>query len=206
MPKGAIIGNASWGTALGITLARKEIRTKLWARNQETAEKLNQARENTTYLRGFPFPPQLSATDSIEEVMDRADLVILAVPSQSMRHNIRMVKDYLNDSMLIVSATKGLEVGSGKRMSQVIAEEIDTRFHPNICVLSGPNMAREVAKGLPSVTVVAAYNAAVAERAKQLINSNDFSVFTSTDVIGVELGGSTKECYYLGRWHDRWIR
>jgi glycerol-3-phosphate dehydrogenase (NAD(P)+) len=198
MPKAAIIGNASWGTALGIILARKGIRAELWTRNQETAEKLNQAKENTAYLRGFPFPSHLSATASMKEAMDRADLVILAVPSQSMRHNIRQVKDYLNDSTLIVSATKGLEVGSGKRMSQVIAEEIDARFHPNICVLSGPNMAREVAKGLLSVTVVAAYDAAVAERAKQLINSNEFNVFTSTDVVGVELGGALKNVISLG--------
>jgi len=198
MPKVAIIGNASWGTALGIILARKGIRVELWTRNQETAEKLNQARENTTYLRGFRFPSHLSATDSIAEAMDKADLAILAVPSQSMRHNIRQVKDYLNDSTLIVSAAKGLEVGSGERMSQVIAEEIDARFHPNICVLSGPNMAREAAQGLLSVTVVAAYDAAVAERAKQLINSNNFYVFTSTDVVGVELGGALKNVISLG--------
>jgi len=198
MPKAAIIGNGSWGTALGIILARKGIRVKLWARNHETAEKLNQVGENTTYLRGFRFPPGLSATNSIEEVMDEADLVIFAVPSQSMRDNIRQVKDYLNDSTLIVSATKGLEVGSGKRMSQVIAEEINAHLHPSICVLSGPNMAREAAQGLLSVTVVAAYDAAVAERAKQLINSNHFFVFTSTDVIGVELGGALKNVIALG--------
>jgi len=199
MPKAAIIGSASWGTALGITLARKGTLVKLWTRNKETAEKLNQARENTTYLPGFRFPSRLSATNSMEEAMDKADLVIFAVPAQSMRRNVREVSHYLNNSSLIISATKGLEVGSGKRMSQVIAEEVDARLQlSNICVLSGPNMAQEAAQGLLSVTVIAAPNVAVAEKAKRLINSNHFYVFTSTDVIGVELGGALKNVITLG--------
>jgi glycerol-3-phosphate dehydrogenase (NAD(P)+) len=115
-----------------------------------------------------------------------------------MRANVRQVRDHLKESSLIVSATKGLEVGSGKRMSQIIAEELDAQFHPNICVLSGPNIAHEAAQGLLSVTVVAAHDAAVAERAKDLINSNQFHVFTSTDMIGVELGGALKNVITLG--------
>ena len=198
MSKVAIIGSASWGTALGVILARRGIWVKLWARDKETADKLNLARENVTYLPGPKFPSRLSATSSLEEAMEGADGVILAVPSGTMRSNIKQVRDYLNDSSLIVSAAKGLEVGSGKRMSQVIAEEIDARFHNNICVLSGPNIAREAAQGLLSVTVIAARDAAVAERAKQLINSNQFYVFTSTDVIGVELGGALKNVITLG--------
>jgi glycerol-3-phosphate dehydrogenase (NAD(P)+) len=198
MPKAAIVGNASWGTALGMILARKGIDVKLWTRDQETADKLNQSKENTTYLPGLPFPPGLSATHSAEEALGEADIVIFAVPSESMRRNVRQVKDYLPDSALIVSATKGLEMDSGKRMSQVIAEEIDARLHHNICALSGPNMAREAAEGLLSVTVIAAADVAVAERAQQFMNSNNFYIFTTTDVTGVELGGALKNVIGLG--------
>ena len=198
MSKVAIIGCASWGTALGITLARNGTTVNLWARNQETANKFNEAQENVTYLPGFRFPDHLSATGSVEEAMDNADMVILAIPSQTMRRNIGEIKDYLDDSKLIVSASKGLEIGSGKRMSEVIAEEIDGRLHPNICVLSGPNMARETAQGLLSATTVAAHDTAAAQRAQALINSDSFYVSTSTDVVGVELGGALKNVIALG--------
>ena len=198
MPKAAIIGNGSWGTALAIILARKGHAVRLWTRDEETANKLNQARENVTYLPGFPFPPRLTATQSLEEATDKADLIILAVPSDTMRRNVRQLKVCLNDAPLVASATKGLEVGSGKRMSQVIAEELDPDLHPNICVVSGPNMAKEAAQGLLSVTVVAARDVALAERTQQLLNSNNFYVFTSTDMIGVELGGALKNVISLG--------
>lgn len=198
MPRAAIIGNGSWGTTLGIILARKEVNVKLWARDQETADKFNQTRENSTYLPGFQFPPLLSATHSLEEATDKADIVILAVPSDTMRRNVRLLRDYVSDTMIVASAAKGLEIGSGKRMSQVISEEIDHRFHSRICAISGPNMAKEAAQGLLSVTVVAARDVAVAEKVQQILNSDNFYVFTSTDLIGVELGGSLKNVIALG--------
>jgi glycerol-3-phosphate dehydrogenase (NAD(P)+) len=198
MAKAAVIGNGSWGTALAVILARKGTHVKLWTRDQETADRFNQARENVTYLPGFQFPPRLSATNSLEEATDGTDLIIVAVPSDTMRRNVRQLKDHLSDSVLIASATKGLEVGSGKRMSQVIAEEVDPHHHPNICVISGPNMAKEAAQGQLSVTVVAARDLAVAEAAQQLLNSDNFYVFTSTDVIGVEVGGALKNVISLG--------
>jgi len=198
MPKAAIIGSGSWGTALGIILARKGTDTKLWTRDQETADNLNQARENVKYLPGAPFPPRLSTTSSLDEATDKADLIILAVPSDTMRRNTRQLKGHLHGSVLLASATKGLEVGSGKRMSQVIAEEIDPSLQSNICVISGPNMAKEAAQGQLSVTILAARDAAVAEKAQQMLNSNDFYVFTSTDLIGTELGGALKNVISLG--------
>lgn len=198
MPKAAVIGSASWGTALAMVLARKGIQVKLWTRDKESANELNQAKENAHYLPGCRFPPRLTATDSIEEAMDKVDLAILAVPSETMRHNVRLMRDYIPDSAILVSASKGLEVSSGKRMTQVIAEELDPRHHGRICVLSGPNMAKEAAQGLLSVTVVACRDINVAEKAQQIVNSNNFYVFTSTDVIGVELGGALKNVITLG--------
>jgi len=115
-----------------------------------------------------------------------------------MRENIKLVGDYLNRSMLVVSVAKGLEIGSNKRMSQVIAEEIDPRFWSNICVLSGPNLSREVLHDLPAATVVAAEDEAVARIAQKLLVTPNLCVYTNTDVIGVELGGALKNIIALG--------
>jgi glycerol-3-phosphate dehydrogenase (NAD(P)+) len=197
MAKVAVIGNGTWGTALGIMLARKGNRVKLWTRTEEEAKKLNDTRENTAFLPGYRFPIRLSATDDTKEAVKGADMVILAVPAHGMSQNVKRARKYLK-SMIIVSATKGLEVGSGKRMSQVIADEIDPSFQRNICVLSGPNIAQEAAQNLHSTTVIAAQDAKVAEKAREIISSHSFCVFTSSDVIGVELGGALKNVIALG--------
>jgi len=125
-------------------------------------------------------------------------VVILAVPSQAMRQNIKLVAPYLTKSVMVVSAAKGLELGSGKRMSQVIAEEINPRFRPNICVLSGPNLAREVLQRLPAATVVAADSGIVARKVQRLLTVPNLCVFTNSDIVGVELGGALKNIIALG--------
>ena len=198
MSRVAIMGNASWGTTLGVVLARKGTQVKLWARTEEEANKLNESRENAIALPGIRFPPRLVATHSPEDLFQGAGAVIFAVPAQRMRQNIRMVRDYLEDSMLLVSAAKGLELDSGKRMSEVIAEEIGSSLHPNICVLSGPNIAREIAQGLPAATVVAAQNPDTLAKARKILSSPKFFIFTSNDVVGVELGGALKNLVALG--------
>jgi glycerol-3-phosphate dehydrogenase (NAD(P)+) len=134
----------------------------------------------------------------MREALAYVDAVILVVPSQTMRQNIRMVREHLNGTMLIVSAAKGLEIESKKRMSQVIADEVDHRLWPNICVLSGPNLSREVLRDLPAASVVAAGDIAVAIRAQQLLSTPNFCLYTNTDVIGVELGGALKNIIALG--------
>jgi glycerol-3-phosphate dehydrogenase (NAD(P)+) len=115
-----------------------------------------------------------------------------------MRRNITLVESHLTKSTLVISAAKGLEVGSNKRMSQVIAEEINPRFQPNICVLSGPNLAREIQRHLPAAAVVAAENQDTTRKAQRLLATPNFCVFTNTDVIGVELGGALKNIIALG--------
>ena len=122
----------------------------------------------------------------------------MAVPSQRMRENMRLVKDYLDKSMMVISAAKGLEIGSSKRMSQVIADEIPPRFHANICVLSGPNLAREVLLGLPAAAVIAAADGSVARKAQRLLTTPNLCVFTNSDIVGVELGGALKNIMALG--------
>ena len=195
--KVAVIGTTTWGTTLAIILSRKGLGVSLWARTEEEAEKLNREKANASHLPGFPFPEGLCATASLDEALDKAGLVIFAVPSQHMRHNLILAKQYLDSSMLILSVAKGLEVESVKRMSEVIAEETASSLHRNICVLSGPNLSGEIARGLPAVTVIAARHAAVAARVQKIMATPLFRVYTNTDVVGVELGGALKNIIAL---------
>jgi glycerol-3-phosphate dehydrogenase (NAD(P)+) len=182
MHRAAIIGNTTWGNTLGTLLSKKNTAVKLWTRTQ--AEESNQ--------------PPFSRTGDIEEALDAADLVIWAVPSQTLRQNVIKTKSFLTNSMLLVSAAKGLEADSGKRMSQVMAEEIATSLRRHICALSGPNLAREIARGLPAASIVASQDIATAERARGLMQSPDFLLFASDDIVGVELGGAVKNIIALG--------
>jgi len=198
MLKIAIIGTTSWGTTLGVVIAQKGIEVRLWARTKQEATELKSNGPDSNFFSGITFPPQLLITNQLSEALADVKAVIMAVPSQAVRQNIKLIASYLAKSMIVVSAAKGLEIGSGKRMSQVIAEEINPRFHSNICVLSGPNLAREVLHGLPAATVIAAENNAVARKVQRLLTTPKLCVFTNTDVIGVELGGALKNIVALG--------
>jgi len=186
MPKATIIGNTTWGNTLAALLSSKGMAVKLWARSKGEVEELNQK------TRSY------SSTSHIEEAADGTDLVIWAVPSQKLRQNVIHAKDYLTSSMLLMSAAKGLEVDSGKRMSQVVAEEIAPSLGQQICVLSGPNLAKEIVRDLPAASMVAAQDVTVAEKARDLMSSPNFLLFTTDDVIGVELGGALKNIVALG--------
>jgi len=198
MQKIAIIGTTSWGITLGIMLANKGIEVRLWARTEREAKKLRKKGGNQTHLSDVTFPTQLKVTSQIGEALDDVNAVILAVPSPTMRQNISQVESHLTKSTLVVSAAKGLEIGSNKRMSQVITEEIDPRFQSNVCVLSGPNLAREVLQNLPAAAVIAAEDRSIVRKAQRLLTTPNFCVFTNTDVIGVELGGALKNIIALG--------
>jgi glycerol-3-phosphate dehydrogenase (NAD(P)+) len=198
MPKIAIIGTTSWGITLGVVLANKGLEVKLWARNKQEATAVRRNGPNPNLLPGVKFPPSLSVTDSLKEALANAKAVILVVPSQSMRQNIKLVAPYLDESMLIISAAKGLEIGTGQRMSQVVMDEIDAKFRANVCVLSGPNLSQEILQDLPAATVLAAADEAIARKAQKLLSSPRLCVFTNTDVIGVELGGALKNIVALG--------
>lgn len=197
MPKIAIIGTTSWGMTLGAILAQKGLQVRLWARTKQEAAKLKKDGPNPALLSGVAFPSKLSITSSLSEALADVKAVILAVPSQTVRQNTKRISKHLNESMLVVSAAKGLEVDSGKRMSQVIGEEIRPAFQPNICVLSGPNLSREILNELPAATVVAAESESVSRAAQKLLTTPNFCVYLNTDVIGVELGGALKNIVAL---------
>ncbi|MDP2730657.1 MAG: NAD(P)H-dependent glycerol-3-phosphate dehydrogenase [Dehalococcoidales bacterium] len=196
MPKVTIIGTTSWGLTLGIILARKGTKGSVWARTEQEAAQLMDGQANFT--NGFTLPPNLSVTSSLEKALSQSEAVILAVPSQSVRQNTKLIASHITRSMLVISAAKGIEIASGKRMSQVIAEEIKPEFQSNICVLSGPNLSREVLEGLPAATVVAAEDKAIVRRAQKLFATPEFCVFINSDVVGVELGSSLKNIIALG--------
>jgi len=186
MPVVTIIGNTSWGNALGSLLSERDTEVRLWARSAAEADELNQGHH------------RYASTSDISQALDGADLVIWAVPSQTLRGNARQASQYLTGSMILMSAVKGLEVDSGKRMSQVLAEEVAPPLRERVCVLSGPNLAREIGRGLPAASMIAARDEAVAEAARQLMESPRFLLSTSRDVVGVELGGSLKNIIALG--------
>jgi glycerol-3-phosphate dehydrogenase (NAD(P)+) len=198
MQKIAIIGTTSWGITIGVMLANKGIEVRLWARTAREASKLSKKGPDPDRFPDVTLPPNLKITSQISEALDNVSAVILAVPSSTMRHNISQAESHLTKSTLVVSAAKGLEIGSNKRMSQVIAEEINPRFQSNICVLSGPNLAREIMRDLPAAAVAAAENKDSARKAQRLLTTPNLCVFTNTDVIGVELGGALKNIIALG--------
>jgi len=169
MQKIAIIGTTSWGITLGILLVNKGIDIRLWARTEREANKIMKKGLDQTRFPDIAIPPQMVITSQMDEAMDDVNAVIMAVPSATMRQNISHVESHLDKKTLIVSAAKGLEIGSNKRMSQVIVEEIDPHLQSNICVISGPNLAREIMRDLPAAAVVAAEEAGTARKAQRLL-------------------------------------
>jgi len=198
MPKVAIMGTTTWGLTLGVALAVKGAGVRLWARTEPEAVSLRNAEFPSELFANITLPKNLAITSALDEALAGIKVVIMAVPSQSMRANIKAVAPYLNNSMLIVSAAKGLEMETNLRMSQVIAEELPPDFLPNICVLSGPNLSQEILQDLPAAAVVAARDEAVAKKAQKLLNTPNLCIYTNTDTVGVELGGALKNIIALG--------
>ncbi len=182
---------------MAVVQARKGLDVCLWARSEEEASQLNRSRENTSVIPSIPLPDNLHITHSIEEALRDTTATLWAVPSQSMRANVELARDYLDRPMLLISAAKGLETHSNLRMSQVIAEVLDVPS-TDICVLSGPNLSREIVLELPAASVVASGRSSLAKEAQELFTAPDFYVLTSDDVVGVEMGGSLKNIIALG--------
>ena len=200
----AVVGTTAWGTTLALLLAQKGMPVRLWARTAAEAHDLNVAGEHRRRVPGIPFPAQLKVTADLDEALGGAELVLFAVPSQQMRANARMASPHLPRTALVLSAAKGLEVGSCRRMTEVLAEELGDDGD-RVCVLSGPNIQREIAQGMPAATVVAAPRLEVADRVRDLMVTPRFRVYSSNDVVGVELGGTLKNIVAMGAGlNDGW--
>jgi glycerol-3-phosphate dehydrogenase (NAD(P)+) len=194
----SVIGTTSWATTLGILLANNGADVLLYARTEDEAKELNSTRENKRFLPGFKFPRNLKVSASIREITIDTQVIVLAVPSQSFRDNIRTIIPFLDTQCIFVSATKGLEGNTSKRMSEILEDEVPSSYLKGICVLSGPNLSKEVAEQMPSATVVASKDQAIANEVQRLFVSDYFRVYTNDDVVGVELGGSLKNILALG--------
>ena len=195
-----VLGAGSWGTALAALLAANGHTVRLWARDENLVAVLNSSRENARYLPGIALSPRIRSTSDCAEAAAQAQVVVFAVPSGALRQVAEDFARYLAPDVLLLSASKGLEDHSGLRMSQVLAETL-SNAEARTVVLSGPNLAVEMARGVPTASVAASRNRAAANAIQRLFtqqSSPTFRVYTGEDVIGVELGGAIKNVIAIG--------
>ena len=191
----AVMGSGNWGTAFAAILADAGCTVRMWARRSEVADAINGGR-NETYLPDLELPDTIRATVDAAEALERADVVVLAVPSQTLRDNLSRWGDAVPDGVPVVSLMKGVELGTTMRMSQVIAEAAGVE-QGRIVVVSGPNLAPEIARRQPAAGVVACTDMATAERVASACATPYFRPYTDTDVIGAEVCGATKNVVAL---------
>jgi len=194
--RAAVLGTGSWGTAFGKVLADAGTDVVLWARRPELAAAVRDLHENPDYLPGVALPGNVTATDDAVEAVTGADFVVLAVPSQSLRDNLASVVSGLSQGVVLVSLMKGVELGTSKRMSEVITEVADVAAR-QVAVVTGPNLAKEIAGCQPAATVVACSDVVAAERLQTACTTGYFRPYTNTDVVGCELGGAVKNVIAL---------
>jgi glycerol-3-phosphate dehydrogenase (NAD(P)+) len=188
----SIIGAGSWGTALARTLAQTGHTVRLWAYETEVVEEIRSRRENSLFLPGFRLPEGVRPTNRLTEALDGAETVVLAMPSHVCGRIYEQMLPAFRANMVFVSATKGLDTAKLMRMSEVFRHVVGDRFPVRFAALSGPSFAREVAAGSPTALVVASEDRAVAQRLQQEFSGPTLRLYTSTDVVGVELGGAVK--------------
>jgi glycerol-3-phosphate dehydrogenase (NAD(P)+) len=189
--KVAVFGAGSWGTAFSVVLADGGNDVTMWARREEVAAAINETRENADYLPGIELPSTITATHDVEQAANGADIVIFATPSQSFRTNLVDWASHIPPDAVMVSLMKGVELGTLKRMSEVIAE-VTGAGPERVAVISGPNLAKEIARREPAASVVACADEEVAKMLQDRCHSPAFRPYTSTDVLGCELGGAYK--------------
>ncbi|MDY6049785.1 MAG: NAD(P)H-dependent glycerol-3-phosphate dehydrogenase [Corynebacterium sp.] len=200
----AVMGAGSWGTTLAKVCADAGNTVMLWARQELAARSIQITRENARYLPGLTIPPAVTATADMSVALREAELVICAVPSQTLRANLTDWKGAMEPDALVMNLAKGVEHGTGMRMSQVMGEVLDIDM-ARIAVLSGPNLAREIALEQPAATVIACTDEANAQRIQQALATRYFRPYTNTDLIGAEIGGACKNIIALacGMAHGR---
>ena len=191
MTKAAVFGTGSWGTAFGMVLADAGCEVTLWGRRPELAEAVNTTRTNPDYLPGVVLPENVRATTDPAEAARDADFTVLVVPSQTLRRNLTEWAPLLAPGTVLVSLMKGVELGTAKRMSEVV-EEVAKVPSDRVAVLTGPNLAKEIAARQPAAAVVACSDESVAQRLQSACMTPYFRPYTNTDVVGCELGGAVK--------------
>lgn len=190
MKRIAIIGAGSWGTALAVMAARAGHDVQLWARNSDIIRSINQQHVNSRYLTSVQIPIAVFATGDLAAALNGAEHVLFAAPSHTARELLTAIAPHLPESAIIVNVAKGIEIETGKRISE-IAKEVAGSAHPFVC-LSGPSFAREVVAGHPTAIVAASKDSAAARAVQNDLSFENLRIYTNTDVIGAEIGGSVK--------------
>ncbi|WP_043251040.1 NAD(P)H-dependent glycerol-3-phosphate dehydrogenase [Streptomyces vinaceus] len=189
--KVAVFGTGSWGTAFAVILADAGCEVTLWGRRPELAEAVNTTHTNPDYLPGIALPETIRATTDAAEALRGAEFAFLVVPSQTLRANLADWAPHLEPETVLVSLMKGVELGTAELMSEVIAEVTEVSAD-RIAVVSGPNLAKEIAERRPAAAVVACADESVAQRLQAACHTAYFRPYTNTDVVGCELGGAVK--------------
>lgn len=188
----AVIGAGSWGTALGIVAGRAGHDVRLWSRDAVLVHAMKRERVNVKYLAGHALPETVEPTSDFDEALDGAAMVLLVVPSHGMREVLHSMLARLEERMIFVSATKGIEAETGKRISEILSDTLTKRFTPRFVSLSGPSFAKEVAEGQPTAIVAASSELEDALSVQKALSFQNLRVYTNTDVVGTELGGAVK--------------
>lgn len=190
----AVIGGGSFGTVIANIIAHNGHHTQLWMRDVDQVESLNATRQNAAYMPGLELHEKVVATHDLQAVVTGVDMIFVAVPSGSFRTVVRQMKPFLKPGIILISATKGIEAVTFRLMSQILAEEVPGS---RIAVLSGPNLAREIAQRTPTGTVVASADDEVRRLVQDVLHSETFRVYSNDDMLGVEFGGSLKNIYAI---------
>lgn len=191
----AVLGGGSWGTALSVLLSKNGVDTGIWVRSDEQFNTMYNKRENPKYLPGVRLPEQLVISTDMDEILDDSNIVVLAVPTHSVRELLVQLQDKINKNRIIVNVAKGIENNSKKRISEIVKEYFPDN---DFVALSGPSHAEEVAFDIPTTVVSASRNKKVAEYIQDVFSCSTFRVYTNPDVVGVELGGALKNIIALG--------
>jgi glycerol-3-phosphate dehydrogenase (NAD(P)+) len=194
----AVMGAGGWGTALGILAGRAGHEVRLWSRNEQVVDEVNRERVNSAYLAPHRIPESVRASVDVGEVLKGAEIVILAAPSHATRELLGRMSGAVEPGMVFVSATKGVEVETGKRISEIVCEVLGERASARrfVC-LSGPSFAKEVAAGQPTAVVAASTDETLSRMVQSTLSTQNFRVYTNADVVGTELGGASKNVMAL---------
>lgn len=190
----SVIGGGSWGTALAVTLSRNGHNVKIWSIMQDEVDMMNNEHEHKNKLPGVPIPESVIATTNMEEAVTSATILVFAVPSIFVRSTAKLVKPYITKEHYVVNVAKGIEESTTYTLVDILAEELQI---PNLAVMSGPSHAEEVGKQIPTTCVAGSKIKEVAEKIQDTFMNSNFRVYTSSDVVGIELGGALKNVIAL---------